>query len=70
MGIQSNRAMRSAIYLKGNGFTSQWRVLCMKYQSAHSSVIKLVARGMEGRILTMKNGVGKLAAASFLGKIK
>lgn len=42
----------------------------MKYQSARSSATKLVARGMEGRIPTMKSGVGKLVAASFLGKIK
>ena len=60
----------SATSLMENGFMTRQQALCIIGHSVHFLVIKLVAKGMEGRISYTKNGIGKLRGVRFQGIVK
>ncbi len=70
MKMRQMRKNIAAISSMENGVMIRQQVLYIKDHSVHFLVIKLVAKGMEGRILNTKNGVGKLRGVTFPGNVK
>lgn len=57
------------MYLMENGFTIQSKALSTKELSVHFLATKSAAKGMEGQISCMRNGVGRPRGVKFQGEL-